>query len=58
MFYLEEFSRKPDFSRLPVVRVGDTVYVPDKSDSVWSQVRDGLTDIFRIVSIVALIAAL
>jgi protein involved in polysaccharide export with SLBB domain len=58
MFDLEEFSRKPNFSRLPVVRVGDTVYVPDKSDSVWSQVRDGLTDIFRIVSIVALIAAL
>ena len=58
VFDLEEFSREPDFSKLPVVRAGDTVYVPDKSDSVWYQVREGIIDLFRIVSIVAIIAAL
>ncbi|MCP3870951.1 MAG: sugar ABC transporter substrate-binding protein [Gammaproteobacteria bacterium] len=55
IFDLAEFSRTANFDDLPVVRAGDTVYVPDKGDSAFEKFRTGLGDVFRIVSIGALI---
>ena len=54
-FDLLAFSQTADFSALPLVRVGDTVYVPNKEDSSLFKAREGLTDIFQLVSIAALI---
>ena len=57
IFDMEEFMRKPNFSMLPVVRSGDTVFVPDKTLSTMSQVREGITDIVRVISLYTLIDA-
>ena len=37
VFDLNEFVENPDFTRLPLVRAGDTVFVPDLSTSNWNQ---------------------
>ncbi len=57
-FDLSEFSRSGDFSLLPVLRAGDTVYVPNKSDSPLESLRTGLGDVLRVVSLVALLGLL
>jgi protein involved in polysaccharide export with SLBB domain len=57
-FDLVEFSKTADIRMLPVLRAGDTVYVPDRRNSFAEQARLGLTDIFRIVSTIAVIGAL
>ncbi len=57
-FDLVEFSKTADIRMLPVLRAGDTVYVPDRRNSFAEQARLGLTDIFRIVSTIAIIGAL
>lgn len=54
-FDLEEFSKTADFSRLPVLRSGDTIYVPDRQDSTGYKARATLKDVFQIVSIGALL---
>ncbi|HYN78921.1 MAG TPA: SLBB domain-containing protein, partial [Lamprocystis sp. (in: g-proteobacteria)] len=58
VFDMERFMRKPDFSRLPVVRNGDTVYVPDKTQSTMSEVRQGITDVVRVLSLYSLLDTL
>jgi len=58
VFNLEKFVRKPDFSLLPVVRAGDTVYVPDKTQSTLAEVRQGITDVIRVISLYSLLDAL
>jgi protein involved in polysaccharide export with SLBB domain len=57
-FDLKKFAATGDVNLLPVVRPGDTIYVPDISQSPVRQFMDGLTDITRILSFVLLIAAL
>lgn len=57
-FDLLAFVKKPDYANLPVIRAGDTLFIPDKSDSNWQIFMDGVTDVFKIVSIFALIGAL
>jgi protein involved in polysaccharide export with SLBB domain len=57
-FDLVKFSRTGDFDALPVVRNGDTVYVPDKSQSHWNQFIAGVRDVSQVVGLVAAIAAL
>lgn len=54
-FNLAEFSRTAKFSMLPVIRSGDTVYVPNKSDSNLAKFREGLRDTFEMISIGSLI---
>lgn len=56
-FDLPRFARSGDFSSLPLVRAGDTIYVPDQGQSDWRQFFDGLRDTLSIVSVIALIAA-
>jgi protein involved in polysaccharide export with SLBB domain len=57
-FDLNEFSRTGRFDKLPVLRAGDTVYVPSKDESNWEMARTGLRDIFQLVSLAALLGFL
>jgi protein involved in polysaccharide export with SLBB domain len=57
-FDLEEFIEHPDFTRLPLVRVGDTIFVPDVSQSNWNVFMDNVKDMLSIVSLVAIIGGL
>lgn len=58
VFDLVDFARSGDFRKLPVLRAGDTVYVPNMSQSNWKIFMDGVRDIVAIVSIVALVGGL
>jgi len=57
-FNLSEFSRTAKFSMLPVIRNGDTIYIPNKSDGNLALFRAGLRDIFEMISIGALLGFL
>jgi protein involved in polysaccharide export with SLBB domain len=54
-FDLPAFARTGDVTRLPVVRAGDTVYVPTSSQSDWRMFFDGVRDIVTMLSVVALL---
>lgn len=54
-FNLVKFSRKGDFSLLPVLRAGDTIFIPDRTQSKGSKAREALGDVFRLVSMGALL---
>lgn len=58
VFDLAKFSETADFAALPVIRVGDTIYVPDQAQSTLSKARAGLRDVFEIVSLASLIGLL
>ncbi len=57
-FDLVKFARTADFTRLPVIRAGDTLYVPDKSQGQWARFMAGVRDTAQIVGLIAAIAAL
>jgi protein involved in polysaccharide export with SLBB domain len=50
-FDLLEFSQSADYSMLPVIRSGDTVFVPEIAVSNRSKFRTGLDETFKIISI-------
>jgi protein involved in polysaccharide export with SLBB domain len=54
-FDLPAFARSGDVTRLPVVRAGDTVYVPTSAQSDWRLFFDGVRDIVTMLSVVALL---
>lgn len=58
IFDLEEFIEHPDFTKLPMVRAGDTIFVPDLSQSNWNVFMDNVKDMLSIVSVVAIIGGL
>lgn len=58
VFNLKKFTRTADFSQLPVLRVGDTIFVPNRRESALFRSRETMRDILQIVSLVALIGAL
>ncbi|KXF83520.1 SLBB domain-containing protein [Enterovibrio coralii] len=57
-FNLSEFSRTARFQDLPVLRAGDTIYIPTKEESTAEKIRQGITDIFQIAGIAALVGIL
>ncbi len=57
-FDLVEFSKSASLHNLPVLRAGDTVYIPDESESLAAQLRTGIKDIFQMAATIALIGAL
>ena len=57
-FDLMDFMKNPDVSRLPVLRPGDTVYVPDVSNTQWAYFMDKIVDTLNVVSFVSLTKAL
>lgn len=57
-FDLVEFSKTANIYQLPVLRSGDTIYVPDRSESLLEKARVGLEDILRLTTTIVLIGAL
>ena len=41
-FNLIKFAKTGDINMLPVVRAGDTVYVPDSSQTIWKKIQSGV----------------
>lgn len=58
VFDLEEFMEHPDFTTLPLVRAGDTIFVPDESQSNWNIFMANVKDMVSIVSLVAIVGGL
>lgn len=54
VFDLESFIEQPDFTKLPLVRLGDTIFVPDVSQSNWNVFMANVKDMLSIVSLVAI----
>jgi len=57
-FNLSDFNRNASFSTLPVLRAGDTVYIPFISESPYEVFSTVLTDVVKAVSLVALFGLL
>jgi protein involved in polysaccharide export with SLBB domain len=57
-FDLVAFSKNASLRNLPVLRAGDTVYIPDQNDSLAAKLRTGLKDIFQMATTIALLGAL
>lgn len=58
VFNLVDFAKKGDITKMPVVRTGDTVYVPSIAQSDWKIFMDGVRDVVSVLSIFALIGGL
>jgi protein involved in polysaccharide export with SLBB domain len=58
IFDLIDFSKTANFRNLPVIRAGDTVYVPHEKESFAQKARNSLDDVFKIVTTIVLIGAL
>ncbi len=57
-FDLERYLDHPDRESLPLVRVGDTIFVPDITQSNWNVFMENVKDMVSIVSLVAIIGGL
>ena len=57
-FDLSEFTRNATFSDIPVLRAGDTVYIPFRNESTYEKVSKGLTDVIQVFALGALIGLL
>ncbi len=55
IFNLIDFAKTGDFSKLPVVRAGDTIYIPNMSRSDWTVFMNGVRDTVSLLSIFALL---
>ncbi len=58
VFDLVEFSKTANIYDLPVIRAGDTIYVPHKDESFAEKARAGLRDLLQITTTIVLIGAL
>ena len=52
VFDLVKFAKNGDFSTLPVLRNGDTIYVPDKSQGSWRTGLNFLADILNVAAFI------
>jgi len=57
-FDLIEFSKTANIYQLPVLRAGDTIYIPDRSESAMEQARQSLKDILQLTTTIVLLGAL
>lgn len=57
-FDLSEFSRTANVRMLPVLRAGDMVFVPQRSDSLAAKLRSGFDDVIKVATTIVLIGAL
>lgn len=57
-FDLIKFSKTANIYHLPVLRAGDTIYIPDRSESFMEKARVTLDDILRLTTTIVLIGAL
>jgi protein involved in polysaccharide export with SLBB domain len=54
LFNLVQFARTGDFRTLPVLRTGDTVYIPNYSQSDWRIFENYLQDVVSIAAFIAI----
>lgn len=52
VFDLEEFVKNPNSAYIPVLRAGDTLYVPDKGQDLMSQFKSNFLDFITVVALV------
>lgn len=57
-FNLIRFLKKPDPTELPVLRAGDTLFIPDRTQSAWSKTMEGVRDSLSVLSVLAIVGAL
>jgi protein involved in polysaccharide export with SLBB domain len=57
-FDMLAYLKAPQDSELPVIRPGDTLFIPDKADGEWVQFMNSVTDIFKVVSTLAILGGL
>lgn len=50
-FNLRKFSKTGDYDMLPVIRAGDTVFVPNIRNSKGYRIRQGMRDAFELVTL-------
>jgi len=50
-FNLLEFSKTAAFDDLPVLRAGDTIYVPRIEDTAMHKVNKGVNSLFQLISL-------
>jgi protein involved in polysaccharide export with SLBB domain len=55
IFDLLAFSTTGDPRKLPVVRAGDLVYLPNRNQTEWRQIMDGFKDVMPILTLIALL---
>ncbi len=55
VFNLVDFAKTGDFSKLPVLRPGDTIYVPSSEQSDWAIFMENVRDAVSFVTIFALL---
>ena len=51
-FDLVDFMKDPDASRLPVLRAGDTVFVPERSQSNWNVIMGLVADAAVVLTVI------
>ena len=57
-FDLVDFMKDPDTARLPVLRAGDTVFVPELSQSNWNAFNDLVADTAGILNVLMMLTNL
>lgn len=57
-FDLVAFAKSGDFATLPVLRSGDTVFVPNINQSGWKKLSEGISNAVSILSLVLLVSGL
>ncbi|KJG00010.1 SLBB domain-containing protein [Photobacterium angustum] len=57
IFSLRDYITSPSETPIPMLRPGDTVYVPNEEDSTTSLLRQGLQDAFSFVTTLLVIGA-
>jgi protein involved in polysaccharide export with SLBB domain len=57
-FDLVGFAKNPDFDQIPTLRAGDTVYIPDVSQSGWQIFMTGVRDTASMLSVFGLLSVL
>ena len=52
VFDLEKFVKNPNSAYIPVLRAGDTLYVPDKGQDLISQFKSNFLDFITVIALV------
>lgn len=50
-FDLEKFIKRPDSANIPVLRAGDTVYIPDQGQDFTQRAKESLIDVLGILAL-------
>jgi protein involved in polysaccharide export with SLBB domain len=51
VFDFEKFVKQPNSRNIPILRAGDTVYVPDKGQNLLEKTKDNFIDILTLVAL-------